>query len=113
MGRYLISVLRPHGYDHAASLPEAARREIDALNDEMVMKGVRVFVGGLRPPSTAKCVQIDDGRSPVVSAGIGIEAPYYLDGFWVLDCSTEEDAVMWATKASAACRASIEIRPFY
>jgi len=113
MGRYLISVLRPHGYDHAASLPETARREIDALNDEMVMKGVRVFVGGLCPTNMAKCVQSNDGQGPVVTAGTGFVAPNYLDGFWVLECPTEEDAVMWAARASAACRATIEIRPFY
>lgn len=113
MGRYLISVLRAQGYDPAASLPEAARREIDALNDEMVMKGVRVFVGGLRSPVTAKCVQSHDGRSPVVTEGTGLVALNYLDGFWVLDCPTEADAVVWAARASAACRATVEVRPFY
>ncbi len=113
MGKYLISVLRAHGFDHAASLPGEARHAIDALNDEMEMKGVRVFVGGLRPPSTAKCVGYDGPRSPVVTEGTGLVAPNYLDGFWGLDCASDEDALMWASKASAACRASIEVRPFY
>jgi hypothetical protein len=32
-------------------------RDIDALNDEMVAAGVRIFVGGLSPASSARSVR--------------------------------------------------------
>jgi hypothetical protein len=32
-------------------------RDIDALNDEMVAAGVRIFVGGLSPASSARSLR--------------------------------------------------------
>lgn len=113
MAQYLVSVIRPVGYDHSTSLSDEARREIDALNDEMVLAGIRVFVGGLRPPSSAQCVRCHPNGSTSIDEGPGLMGGDYLDGFWVLECATQEEALGWATKASSACRARIEIRPLH
>ena len=113
MPQYMLSVIRPVGYDHSTSLSDQARREIDALNDEMVLAGIRVFVGGLRPPSSAQCVPYHANGGTAIDERSGLMGSDYLDGFWVLECSTQEEALGWATKASSACRARIEIRPFH
>ena len=57
MTQYLIAIYRPKNYD-PASEDEAMDREIDALNDEMTSAGVRVFVGGLQPESTARSLPL-------------------------------------------------------
>jgi len=42
-------------------------RDIDALNDEMKAAGVRVFVGGLRPASSAKSLRAQPGGEVVIT----------------------------------------------
>lgn len=113
MAQYLILVLRPNGYDHAKSLGEAARRDIDALNEEMEVAGIRIFVGGLRPTSSARSIHPQPDGSVSIGEGSGSSPTNYVDGLWILDCKDIDEAVDWGRKASAACRASIEVRPFY
>jgi hypothetical protein len=79
----------------------------------MAAAGVRVFVGGLRPTAEAKSVQqCPDGSFAVVDGGY-LAAASYVDGFWILTCEDLEEAMEWGRKAAAACRASVEVRPFY
>ncbi len=111
--QYWVSVYRPHGFDHSASLDATARHNIDKLNDEMVAAGVRVFVGGLRPVSEAKSVMLTDDGTFNVADGEYLKADTYVDGFWILNCQDIEEALEWGRKAAAACRAAVEVRPFY
>ncbi len=111
--QYWVSVYRPHGFDHSASLDATARQNIDKLNDEMVAAGVRVFVGGLHPRSAAKSVTLAPDGSLNVANGAYLQADCYVDGFWILSCQDIEEALAWGRKAAAACRASVEVRPFY
>lgn len=115
--QYWITVYRPNEFDHAASLDATARQDIDKLNDEMAAAGVRVFVGGLRPVAEAKSIQLcPDGTFVVADGGYLAAASYannYVDGFWILTCEDLEEAMAWGRKAAAACRASVEVRPFY
>jgi hypothetical protein len=111
--QYWITVYRPNEFDHAASLDATARQDIDKLNDEMAAAGVRVFVGGLRPAAEAKSIQLcPDGTFAVADGGY-LAAASYVDGFWILTCEDLEEAMAWGRKAAAACRASVEVRPFY
>ena len=52
MPQYLVAIHHPDGYDGSLE-DEAMHRDIDVLNEEMVAKGVRLFVGGLRAASSA------------------------------------------------------------
>lgn len=111
--KFLITVHRPNDYDHASLLGDDAMRDINALNEEMEAAGIRVFVGGLRPPDSAKSIVRHDDGVTSVSEGRYLAAENYVDGFWVLECAVENEALEWGEKAAAACRASIEVRPFY
>ena len=46
MTQYLVAIHHPDDYDPSVAEDEAMSRDIDALNDEMVAAGVRIFVGG-------------------------------------------------------------------
>ncbi|MBN9316013.1 MAG: hypothetical protein J0I99_09765 [Devosia sp.] len=111
MSRYLIAIHHPEDYD-AALEDEAMGRDIDALNEEMVAAGVRVFVGGLQPVRAAKAVrrQPDGGLS--VTDGPYIETKEHIGGFWVLEAVSLDEALEWGRKAAVACRASVEVRGF-
>jgi hypothetical protein len=113
MPKYLVAIHRPDGYDPDAAEDEAMGREIDALDDAMVAAGVRVFVGGLRPPGDAKSVRPRAGGGALVTAGPYLRAGEHVGGFWVLDVADTDAAVEWGRKAAAACRAPVEVRPFH
>jgi len=102
----LVTIHRPEGYDASVESTEMAR-EIDAVNDEMVAAGVRVFVGGLRDPDAARSIRNGQVQSGPLNAG------EFIGGLWVLDVANMEEAIKWGEKAARACRAAVEVRPFW
>lgn len=110
--KYLVAIQHPVGYDGSLE-PAQMGRDIDALNDEMVAAGVREFVGGLRPISEAKSLRADLDGQISVSDGPYLDSREYVGGFWVLNCANIEEALEWGRKAVLACRAPVEVRPFY
>lgn len=110
--RFLVAIHHPAKYD--GSKEDAAMGEaIDALNDEMVAAGVRVFVGGLRPETEAKSLRATPDGGVEVSDGLYLGTPEHVGGFWVLDVASLEEALEWGKKAVVACRAPVEVRPFH
>jgi hypothetical protein len=112
MTRYLVAIHLPDDYD-PASEAEATRRDIDALNEEMKAAGVRVFVGGLRSPSSAKSLRLKPDGKVHVTDGPYTEAKEHIGGFWVLEAADLDEALTWGRKAAIACRAPVEVRPFH
>jgi hypothetical protein len=88
-------------------------RAIDVLNDEMVAKGVRVFVGGLHPPGKAKTVRAQPDGKVVVTDGPHLETKEHIGGLWILEAASLDEAVEWGRKATVACRVPVEVRPFH
>ena len=113
MPRYLIAIHRPNDYDHAVMIDDAVRRAIDAVNDEMVAAGVRVFVGGLRSIDTARSIRLEHVGVAAVTEGAYLKSDEYVDGFWVLELPDIDAATDWGKKAAAACRGGVEVRAFY
>ena len=113
MTQYLVAIYRAENYDPAVSEDEAMGREIDALNGEMMAAGVRVFVGGLQPASSARALRLQPAGKVLVTDGPYAEAKEHIGGFWVLEAADLDEAVAWGRKAAVACRASVEVRPFH
>ncbi len=88
-------------------------KAIDKVNDEMVAKGIRVFVGGLQSEAKAKAVRRGISGIASVTDGPYLETNEHVGGFWVLECSSSEEAQEWGSKAAEACQCSVEIRPFH
>ena len=110
MTQYLVAIYRPENYDPAASEDEAMGREIDALNDEMKAAGVRVFVGGLQPESSARSVRLQPAGKVLITDGPYAETKEHIGGFWVLEAADLDEALAWGRKAVVACRAPVEVR---
>lgn len=110
--RYWIALHRPHDYDPSVE-DEAMTREIDALNDEMVAAGVRVFVGGLQPLDRARSLRPRSDGQVLIEDGPYLGAPEHVGGFWVVEVSDPDEALTWGRKAALACRAPVEVRPFH
>jgi hypothetical protein len=108
---YLVAIHLPDDYDPSKEDSQLIS-DISALNEEMIAKGVRNFVGGLQPPARAKTIRADRNGGTMVTDGPFIEAKEHVGGFWVLECESLEEAVEWGKKATVACRAPVEVRAF-
>lgn len=109
--KFLVAIHHADDYDPSVE-DKAMSRDIDELNDEMVAKGIRIFVGGLHRARQAKSVRREDGRV-VVTDGPYLETKEHIGGFWVLECTDMEKAVEWGQKAAVACQAPVEVRQFH
>ena len=88
-------------------------RDIDAVNDEMVVAGVRVFVGGLHPESTTTSLRPQPDGDVLINDGPYLETKEYVGGLWVLECADLDEALAWRRKAAIACRVPVEVRTFH
>ena len=112
MAQYLVTIHHPDDYDPSVAEDEAMSPDIDALNDEMEAAGVRIFVGGLQPPSSAKSLRAQPNGKVLITDGPYIETKEHVGGFWVLEAADLDEALTWGRKAAVACRAPVEVRPF-
>jgi len=112
MNQYLLSVYMVEGQEAPSEeAMQAAYRDVDVLNGEMQKAGAWVFAGGLHEASTATTVRTTGGEV-VTTDGPFPEAKEQLGGFWVLKCEDLDAALAWARKATVACQAPVEVRPF-
>ena len=112
MKQYMLSVHDVEGTPMPA--PEVMQKmyaDVDALNAEMQSAGVWVFAGGLYPPSTATVVKVQDG-DVLTTDGPFAEGKEHVGGFWVIKALDLDAALAWAAKATVACGAPVEVRPF-
>ena len=112
MTQYLVAIHHPDNYDPSLE-DEAMHRDIDTLNEEMVAAGVRIFVGGLLPASSARSLRAQPNGKVLITDGPYTEAKEHIGGFWVLEAADLDKALAWGRKAAIACRASVEVRPFH
>jgi hypothetical protein len=113
MAQYMLSV---HAYVNGAPPPsdeEMAQiyADVEALNQQMAEAGVELFAGGLLPPDQSTVVREDNGQV-VMTDGPLAEVREHLGGFWVIKVDDHDAALEWASRATRACRATIEVRQF-
>ena len=84
---------------------------VDTLNKEMQTAGAWVFAGGLHPSRTATVLRVKDGEV-LTTDGPYAEGKEQIGGFWVIQAANLDDALAWAGKATVACGAPVELRPF-
>jgi hypothetical protein len=112
MAQFLLATHYVEGEpDPDEATMQAMHRDVGAVNDEMEAAGVWVFADGLEEPHLATVVR-DQGGTIVTTDGPFPEAKEQLGGFWVIEVPDRDAALEWAVKATRACRAPIEVRPF-
>jgi hypothetical protein len=112
MTQYLLSVHMVEGApEPTAEQMAQAYKDVDALNEELKASGVWVFAGGLHPAATATTVRVRDGEV-IMTDGPFAETKEQLGGFWIIEVPDLDAALAWAGKATRACTAPVEVRPF-
>jgi hypothetical protein len=112
MQQYMLTV---HSVEGSAAPSAEARqkvyRDVDVFNSELRSTGSWVFGGGLHPANTATVVQVRDGEV-LMTDGPFAEGKEHVGGFWVIAAPDLDTALEWAAKATRACAAPVEVRPF-
>jgi hypothetical protein len=112
MPQYLVAIHHSDNYD-ASKEGEAMQNDIHALNKEMQAAGVRIFAGGLTAASNAKSQRAQPGGKVLITDGPYLETKEHIGGFWILEAADMDEALAWGRKAVVACRAAVEVRPFF
>jgi len=112
MARYLVSIHHPEKFN-SSSVTEETMRDISALNKEMMAAGVRFFAGGLQSETKAKSLRAQPNGKVLITDGPYLETKEHVGGFWILDVADLDEALAWGRKALVACRAPVEVRPFF
>lgn len=112
MAVYLLAVHGVEGQpDPTSEEMQQIYADVDAYNREVMAEGNWVFAAGLQPPETATVVSVKDGETTTTD-GPFAESKEFLGGFWVLRAEDLDEAIALAERASVACRAPVEVRPF-
>jgi hypothetical protein len=112
MKQYLLSVYMVEGEEPPSEeAMQKAYHDVDALNTELQAQGVWVFAGGLHPATTATVVRDRKGEI-LITDGPFPETKEQLGGFWIIKVPDLDAALAWASKATVACAAPVEVRPF-
>jgi len=112
MSQFLVAIHHPDSYDPSLE-GEAMASDIDVLNEEMIAAGVRIFAGGLQPNSSARSLKAQPNGEVLTTDGPYLETKEHIGGFWILEAANMDEALAWGRKAVIACRAPVEVRPFY
>jgi hypothetical protein len=112
MPQFLVAIHLPDDFD-PSSADKAMEHDIDALNEEMEAKGIRLFAGGLRPARDAKSLRAQPDGKVLITDGPYLETKEHVGGFWILEATDMDEALAWARKAVVACRAPVEVRSFF
>ena len=112
MQQYLLSVHMVEGAPAPPpELAQQAYQDVAAFNAELQSAGAWVFAGGLHPAATATVVRAEDGET-LITDGPFAEGKEHIGGFWVIKAPDLDAALGWAAKATRACAAPVEVRPF-
>ena len=113
MTKYLLSV---HSVEGEVADPmteeemQQSWKRIQALNEEMKSTGAWVFSARLHEPDTATVVRVSDGEV-LTTDGPFAESKEHLGGFYLIEAEDLDAALAWASKAAAAVKRPIEVRP--
>jgi hypothetical protein len=113
MTQYMLSVHTVVGEARPQMTGEEKQRswkEIQVLNEEMKSAGAWVFSARLHEPDTATVVRVSDGEV-LTTDGPFAESKEHLGGFYLIEAEDLDAAIAWASKASAAVKSPIEVRP--
>jgi hypothetical protein len=110
MPRYMLLM-------HSAAFPDVGDvpppemvAEMLQFNDELVQAGVLLAADGLEQPAKGSRVRFEGGR-PRVTDGPFTEAKELIGGYWIIQASSQEEAVQWASRCPAEDGDVIEVRP--
>lgn len=109
--RFMMLMI-PKGYETAApgTMPDAtAVAAMMKYNESLKNAGVLLTLDGLHPPSMGARVSFAGGK-PRVTDGPFSEAKEVLGGYWMIEVTSKDEAIAWASRCPASDNEVIEVR---
>jgi hypothetical protein len=109
--RFMMLMI-PKGYEKAApgAMPDAqAVAAMMKYNEALQQAGVLLALDGLHPPAMGARVSFSGGK-PVITDAPFIETKEVIGGYWMIQVSSKEEAVKWASRCPASDQEVIEVR---
>ncbi len=88
---------------------KAMHAEYMAYTEELLKAGVMRGGNALEPSSTGARVSFEAGRR-IVRDGPFTEAKEVIDGYYVIDVKSRDEAIEWAAKCPGAKHRGVEVR---
>lgn len=108
-----MMIMIPNIPDEADWTPSAeAVAAMSKYNEELAKAGVLLGLDGLHPAAKGARVAFSGGR-PTVTDGPFTEAKEIVGGYWLIQASSKEEAVQWASRCPAADGDVIEVRQVF
>ncbi len=109
--KYML-IMRDSAEAHEASKEVDFEEIINAMgayNESLVKAGVMAGGEGLSPATEGFVVDFA-GEKPIVTDGPYGETHELFNGFWIIDVSSKEEAVEWASRAPLGPGSKLEVR---
>lgn len=84
--------------------------QMGAYNEAMIAAGVLLAGDGLADDMTQNFVVDFAGETPAVTDGPYGEIHELFNGFWIIQVSSKEEAVQWASRAPLGAGSKLEVR---
>jgi hypothetical protein len=115
MAQYLLSLHTVDGEPREPMTDEQMQelmRRIGELEQEMNAADALVYSGRLADVDAARVVRVEGGET-LTTDGPFAETKEHLGGFYIVNASDIDEALVWASKTSACIGRPIEVRPFF
>jgi hypothetical protein len=110
MPRYMLLMHPAEFPDVGDEPPPEMVAEMMRFNEALTQAGLLLSADGLTQPAEGARVRFAGGR-PSVTDGPFTEAKELIGGYWIIQASSTEEAVQWASRCPAADGDMIEVRP--
>lgn len=110
-----MMLMFPAGQCDAAAdaVPSAeAVQNMMRFNKALQEAGVLLALDGLHPPAAGVRVSAADGKTRIVD-GPFAESREVVGGYWMIDVSSRDEAIAWASRCPLAPGDTIEIRQVF
>lgn len=110
--KFLVTAHLPDDYQPT---PEDAELgpQIHAFNAKMEAAGALFFACGLMPASLSKVARPEPDGNVFVTDGPYLETKEHIEGFYILDAASMEEALEWARQGALVARRPIEVRQIF
>ncbi|HUI93548.1 MAG TPA: YciI family protein [Chitinivibrionales bacterium] len=106
----MLMIPKRYGKALPGVMPDAEMvAAMSKYNASLKNAGVLISLEGLHPPSAGARVIFSKGN-PVVARGPFPKVKETLGGYWMINVSSLEEAISWASRCPAEDNATIEIR---
>ncbi|MFZ0044037.1 MAG: YciI family protein [Solirubrobacteraceae bacterium] len=104
-----MMIMKPNVSDENWTPGPETLATMGKYNDELTRAGVLLTLDGLAPPAEGARVSFAAGK-PSVTDGPFTESKELIGGYWVIQASSMEEAIQWASRCPAGDGDVIEVR---